>query len=291
MNNIYQLLDNKHIEMSKKMKEPVVLIDLSNYIFHRFHAVSAWCKISDTKFETNQQYIDMYERMFEKHLLNIKKKCKCEWTNLFLLADCPREEIWRNQYYTDYKKNRDLKVKQELIPEVFGKTYSSIIPRLQTSFKFNLIRSARAEADDIVGVLKMHIRDKYSTRPIVIISNDNDYIQLIDNHTKVYNHAFKNLLERIPKEILNAVDENIIGNVFLTYKILKGDISDNITPVSKMSNKKMLSLVLKTKEDEFEDCMLNEKFKQMYDRNNLLINLSMTPNDIKEDIIKKLRNV
>ena len=53
----------------------------------------------------------------------------------------------------------------------------------------------------------------------------------------------------------------------------------------------MLSLVLKTKEDEFEDCMLNEKFKQMYDRNNLLINLSMTPDDIKEDIIKKLKNV
>ena len=34
-----------------------------------------------------------------------------------------------------------------------------------------------------------------------------------------------------------------------------------------------------------------DKFKQMYDRNNLLINLSMTPDDIKEDIIKKLKNV
>jgi 5'-3' exonuclease len=275
MSNIYQVLDSKKdIE-----KEVIVLVDLSNFIFHRFHAVSTWCKMSNNVFETDQQYIDMYERMFEKHLLNIAKKCKCnkKWSNLFLMADCPREEIWRNKHYKEYKKNRELRVKQDIIPQIFNKTYSEIIPRLREKNKFNLIKIDTAEADDIVGIAKKYYRDKYPKIQIVIISNDNDYIQLVDEYTTIYNHAFKNLVERIPKEI---VDSTTIAKL--------GDI----TPVSKMTSKKIIELCLN--DENLKASMEDEKFKNNYDTNNLLINLRMTPDNIRSDveiILQKLKSI
>ncbi len=294
MSNIYQVLDYKQSPENNKENEVIVLIDLSNYIFHRFHAVSTWCKMSNNVFETNQQYIDMYERMFEKHLLNIAKKCKCnkKWENLFLMADCPREDIWRNKHYKDYKKNRELRVKQDIIPEIFNKTYSDIIPRLREKNKFNLIRINTAEADDIIGIAKKYYRAKYPKIQIIIISNDNDYIQLVDEYTTIYNHAFKNLAERIPKEISKVTDDKSIGEVFLTYKILKGDVSDNISSVCKMSGKKILEICLD--DEKFEKHLKDEKFKNNYNRNNLLINLEMTPDNIKKDvenILQKLKSI
>jgi 5'-3' exonuclease len=287
MSNIYQVLDSKKdIE-----KEVIVLVDLSNFIFHRFHAVSTWCKMSNNVFETDQQYIDMYERMFEKHLLNIAKKCKCnkKWSNLFLMADCPREDIWRNKYYKEYKKNRELRVKQDIIPQIFNKTYSEIIPRLREKNKFNLIKIDTAEADDIVGIAKSYYRNKYPKIQIVIISNDNDYIQLVDEYTTIYNHAFKNLVERIPKEIIDSTSIANLGDVFLTYKILKGDVSDNIAPVSKMTSKKFIELCLN--DEALKVSMEDEKFKKNYNTNNLLINLRMTPDNIRSDVEKILQKL
>lgn len=287
--NIYQILNHVSVESEKKSKQPIVLIDLSNYIFHRFHAVSAWCKISKNTFESDKEYVDMYERMFEKHLLNIKKKCRCEWEHMYLIADCPREDIWRNQHYPEYKKNRDLRVKQDLIPEIFNKTYVEIIPRLNKTFKFNLFKYQNAEADDVVGIIKTYVREQYPNRLVIIISNDNDYIQLIDNFTKIYNHSFKNLLERIPKEIIDCKDFNNIGKLFLIYKILRGDVSDNITPVTKGSVKKILELVLD--ENNLSKAMEDCKFAELYNRNNLLINLDMTPEEIKMNVSQKLKTI
>lgn len=285
--NIYQILNS--VEYEKKTKQPVVLIDLSNFIFHRFHAVSAWSKISKNEFESDKEYIEMYERMFEKHLMNIKKKCKCEWENLFLVADCPREDIWRNKYYPEYKKNRDLRVKQDLIPEIFNKTYSELIPRLYAEHKFNLLKISNAEADDVIGIIKTYVRQKYPNRLIVIISNDNDYIQLVDNNTKIYNHAFKNLLDRIPKEIREHCCMDIIGKIFLTYKILKGDTSDNITPVTRGSVKKCIELAINN--DQLIKAKTEKKFYELFNRNNLLINLDMTPFEIKELVSEKLKTI
>ena len=269
--------------------DTIVLIDLSNFIFQRFYAVNTWSNLSDNEFSCDEECIKMYERMFEKHLLNIKKKCKCEWKNLYLASDCSRDTIWRLKYHKEYKGNRGVKLKHELVPKIFYTTYHELIPRLQKIFDFKILKCAEAEADDIIGVVKHYLRKTYPVRMIIIISNDSDYIQLIDNYTSVYNQTFKNLIDRIPQE-LKCSDLKILGDNFLKYKIIKGDVSDNISPVfPKMATKNIIKMI-------FDETMLASKLHELkcennYDMNKLIIDLKMTPDYITKNIIENLKAI
>lgn len=274
---------------TKAKNDTVVLIDLSNFIFQRFYAVNTWANMSDNEFSCDEECIKMYERMFEKHLLNIKKKCKCEWENMYLATDCSRDSIWRMKHCSTYKGNRGVKLKHDLIPKIFYTTYNELIPRLQETFDFKILKCAEAEGDDIIGVVKHYMRKQFPTRIIVIISNDSDYIQLIDNYTSVYNQSFKNLIDRIPIE-LRCADLKVLGDNYLQYKILKGDVSDNISPVfPKMNSKNIIKMI-------FDESMLSEKLHELkcidnYDLNKLIIDLKMTPDYIKQNIIENLKSI
>lgn len=288
--------DKKILTMKKKPtmkttkeKDTIVLLDLSNFIFQRFYAVNTWCNLSDNAFSSQEECIAMYERMFQKHLLNIKKKCKCTWENLYMAIDCSRDTIWRLKYYNEYKQNRSVKLKHELIPHIFQKTYNEIIPTLQKTHGFKTLKCPEAEADDIIGIVSHHVREKYPSRYVVVISNDSDYIQLIDDYTSVYNQSFKNLIDRIPKELICS-DIKLMGCNYLKYKILKGDTSDNISQVfSRTSAKSIIDMI-------FDDDKLQEKLdinnnRERYDTNNLIINLKMTPEYIRKKVLENLKSI
>lgn len=258
-----------------------VFLDLSNFIFHRFHALNTWKSFSNNTFETDEELLDMYERMFEKHFLNIKKKTKCKWSNLFLAQDCHRSDIWRIKYYPEYKASRNSKT--DLVGEIFKRTYAQIIPRLQKEYNFNVLYEAESEADDIISVSKKFLREKYPTRFIIILTNDNDYIQLIDDYTIIKNQNFNQIIDRVPK-MLACFDHKKMGEKYLCYKILKGDISDNIEPITKqMSKNKILDYI--DNPDKLQILLSeNIEIKNNYDLNNLLINMDMIPIEVQNKI-------
>ena len=76
------------------------------------------------------------------------------------------------------------------------------------------------EADDIIAVLCQYIRSQKPNLDIIIIANDNDYLQLVDPHLKIID--FKNKI--ISDKVLD-INNPKYG---LTIKILLGDRSDNI---------------------------------------------------------------
>lgn len=277
------------LKKNSKENETIVLLDLSNFIFQRFYAVNTWSNLSDNAFSSDKECIDMYERMFQKHLLNIKKKCRCKWENLYMAIDCSRDTIWRLKYYKEYKQNRSGKLKHELVPHIFQKTYNELIPSLQKTHGFKTLKCPEAEADDIIGIISHHVREKYPERYVVIISNDSDYIQLIDDYTSVYNQSFKNLIERIPKELICS-DIKLMGSNFLKYKILKGDTSDNISQVfSRTNNQSIIEMI-------FEDDKLQKKLdidnnREIFNTNNLIINLKMTPEYIRKKVLENLKSI
>jgi 5'-3' exonuclease len=260
------------------MDIPILFIDMSYYIFYRYYALCNWYKKSqDIELDieniiSNKIFIEKYHKLFIENIKKIKKKYKIKDALVILAKDCRRQNIWRHQYFEDYKKNRDEK-SLRFNPEIFFYTYDKIIPDL-IELDYKVLELDNTEADDIIGILKHKIRKQYEERQIYIITNDHDYLQLLDKNTHIYNLRG-----------LNLRTKSLGEHIDLELKILTGDKSDNIPSVFnlKKPTNRVIELILdKNKLEDF--FVKNEESRKLYIRNKLLIDFNMIPNDIKLNI-------
>ena len=248
---------------------PLLLIDLSYFVFFRYFALLAYLKKSEREFEFDD-FIARFDRLFQTNLLKLCKNLQFEHANTILVGDCARAKIWRMDYLETYKSNRDNK--QKIHPGVFEIIYNQIIPRLEQKFGIRYVSVDGAEADDVIG----WIHRNTPTTKKVIVTNDNDYLQLADQNTTLLNLKMKNIVDRgtgNPQEDL-------------LYKILVGDVSDNITGV--VPPKKAQALVKMTEEDMHEVLRRDN----LYDKflcNKRLIDMKSIPDFIQEAISFKVK--
>ena len=274
----------KAVKAVIKKQGPIVFIDLSNYIFQRYFAITAWARISGFEFDEGEagkvQFFRRYSDMFEKHLLLMQKKLKFDWSEVYFAIDCPRDQIWRNHIYNEYKKNRDIKSQSsmQIDGQVFPLTYDELLPkfRKENNANFKMLRYQTAEADDIVGVLHHKFRIDYPDRNIVVITNDNDYLQLMDDNTQIMNASFKNIRERVPQELTT-------GKSYILYKVIKGDTADNIPSIGYKIGDKM-AIKLATDESALEEQLANDKVRMAFEMNQVLMNFEYIPSDLRDGI-------
>lgn len=261
------------------MKNPILFIDMSYYIFYRYHALKNWYKRSqETELDvenimSNELFIQKFHKLFIENIKKIQKKHKIEDSLVIFGKDCRRYDIWRNSHYEDYKKNRDNN-NPSFNPDIFIYTYEKIVPDLN-ELNMKVLECENAEADDIIATMKKSIRKKYEELPIYIITNDHDYLQLFDNNTYIYNLQGINLRTKSRGE-----------DIDLKLKILQGDVSDNISSIfqKRITINKVLELV-KDEEKLKKYLEYNIEGKKLYDRNKLLIDFDMIPENIKNNII------
>lgn len=252
-----------------------LLIDLSYFIFYRYYATLSWYKkqddaIKDKSPMTDILFLEKYDKIFEQTVCDLQQKFGCLWKSIYFAKDCSRDEIWRNKHYTNYKSLREERL-ESFDKEIFKHTISVLIPKLQEKYKGAvMLHVDHMEADDIIAVVKKYIRLKNTTMEIIIITNDNDYIQLIDDYTLVVNLQGKDLKTRIdctPEEYLNR-------------KIIMGDKSDNIPSIAKKIGEKT-SAKLATDETAILNLFKkNPDAKIQYDLNKLLISFDMIPENL-----------
>ena len=260
------------------MENPILFIDMSYYIFYRFYALRNWYKRSQEEeldvenVMKNELFMKKYHKLFIENIKKIQKKHNIEEALVIMAKDCRRYDIWRNKFYEEYKQNRDEKNKT-FNPDIFIYTYDHIVPELK-ELNIKILGCENAEGDDIIATLKKKFRNQYEELPIYIITNDHDYLQLFDNNTYIYNLQGLNLRTKSRGE-----------DVDLQLKILQGDISDNISSIfnKKMSINKILEMINDNEKlnKYLED---NEESKKLYNRNRLLIDFDMIPENIKMNI-------
>ena len=289
-NNKKTVRKNINNKLVSNTDAPLLLIDSSYSCFYRTYALQIWYGLahkeemvmikeqSNYDWTTNEVFMNKYEKMFLQGFNKIIKKYKVPYKNIVFAIDCPRDHIWRMQHYTNYKSNRDSeKHKKASIKEIFKLTYNSILPQLEKEKGINTIRVDRAEADDIIAVIKNEVRKLQPNRLILIVTGDLDYLQLIDDKTIVTNLKGINLKEKSQGTAKND----------LLYKILLGDNSDYIPSCFDRCGPKT---VLKYIEDEellkkkLESC---EKSKKQFELNRLLIDFNYIPEDIRKSIYDK----
>ena len=256
-----------------------VFIDTSYLFFYRIYALKNWYK--KAKPEISNPYEDIefkikLEKMTKKCINDIVKKNKIPGNNLFFLKDCPQANIWRNTHICEYKGGRV----NEIPKEIFKYLHNDVLPAFIDSNDFKSLYYDTLEADDIAFILKNYIRDKYPDEKILIITNDNDYLQLIDNKTTLQNLCGKDLSERScgdPKKDL-------------LLKIILGDNSDNIPKVFPKCGPKTAEKYINTS-GKLDEMLDKENYREIFERNQRLIDFNYIPNDLQQSMIEIISNI
>lgn len=265
--------------MGRKVVETndLVFVDLSHYVFQRYYAIQRWCKFSGKTFETDEEMLEMFSRMFETSLVAMKKKLKFAWKNLYLIQDCPRENIWRMKLYPDYKQNRLDKSETGFNPIVFVETYKTIAPRMIKDYGIHMYGYDGAEADDVIAILHGHIRATQPDQGVIVITNDNDYLQLKDHATTLLNSNLKDISERYDQDTLDH---------FGLWKAIRGDDSDNIPAIDKKIGDKVALRLALNPELLQERLAGNAQVRAQFELNQTLIMFERIPSAIKEGVIE-----
>jgi len=230
----------------------------------------------------NNKTID--ENMVRHMILNSIRMYRKEHHNEYgeVVLTWDSKHSWRRDYFPEYKASRRKGREESDLnwEDIFG-TLNKIRNEIKQNFPYKYIEVFGAEADDIIGFLCEENRDE----KIMIISGDKDFIQL---------QKYPNVTQWSPitKKQVNGFDPTI----YLKEHILKGDTSDGVPNVLSpdntfsdglrqrpLSRKKIQSWL-----NSVEDC--NDEVKRNYQRNLTLIDLSKTPEELKNQIRLEYNN-
>lgn len=138
----------------------------------------------------------------------------------------------RRKIYPDYKAHKRTKVRLNRIYDdtSLGDEEISLKKQLQrlvvylTHLPVNQLFLDNVEADDTIAYLALdHFKDWNST----IMSADKDFLQLVNDHVKVWSPTKKRLYG--PQDVINEYGIN--PKNFVYYRTLDGDVSDNVPGV------------------------------------------------------------
>ncbi len=178
-------------------------------------------------------------------------------------------DSWRLDFYPRYKHHRRKKRKPEF--ETIRLHRDSILNYVTTSFRRTrkgpviAIDVPHCEADDIIATLAIN-----ATNPVVIVSSDKDFLQLVNDNISV----------------INPDGEPHTRSYDLERHIVFGDVADSIPSVSCFGEYTLDSnRVWGLSEDNFEafakdgklDMETYPRFKETYERNKNLIDFSCIP--------------
>ena len=201
-----------------------LLIDGSYYVFYRYHALLQWWKHakSDAALPenpcTNIDFMEKFQSLFITKIEEIKKKLKLKNPLIMVAQDCPREDIWRNEIFPSYKKDR---ASNNNIGTAFKCVYTENL--FKKAGAHIMIKHPKLEADDCIALTVKNLRRVSPTNKIYIITSDMDYLQLADEITIPTNLKYNSLQDS--KQSFKDSKKDLF------CKIVMGDKSDCIPAV------------------------------------------------------------
>jgi 5'-3' exonuclease len=266
-----------------------LIIDTSYAVFYRFYAIKSYLKISKNKMEIelsmkDVKFKDMFKKTFKKMIYDLTRKFKPD--KIIFALDCENSKIWRNNLMEGYKGNRK---NNDFDGTVFPFTIQEILPELQSEMLNFTIRKKlhrtdvyimfeeKAEADDMVYIYCKRTDAKEKKK--IIITSDNDYLQLLDTNTEIFDLKGTDLRTKS----LGDSGKDIL------IKVLGGDPSDNIPKL--LTKMKTLEMIKNLKYKEICNLFENDSngtTRERFRLNMNLVNMSKIPESIVKKALLKL---
>jgi DNA polymerase-1 len=166
--------------------------------------------------------------------------------------------VKRYELLSEYKATRKIDESDPKYEELqkFFKQKNEIVDLLSKRFPVSVVRHSTSECDDTIYNL---INRSSTAIPWTVVSNDTDFIQLIQefSHVKVWNP--------IKKQFLEAPD----AYDYVTWKSLRGDGSDNIPGIPGVGDKTAAELA--ENPDKLQEFLSDSSNASQFERNYNLI--------------------
>lgn len=256
-----------------------LFVDTSYAVFYRYYAIYSWYKRAhpDEKLNAetileNKMFMDKYDKMFLNMVPMLAKKYKVKPENIIFALDCRSENIWRQPLYPSYKDRRE---NVNFNGGIFTHTLEVLMEQLVLAYRCKVIEHDRLEADDVLALCTKIL----SYKRAVIITNDNDYVQLYKYPgVEIYNLGGQALKSRI---------KNV--DTYLMLKIILGDKSDNIPAIGKKIGTKTAEKMI-ADEAYFHKVLEKEEVREGFVRNKTLIDFDCIPVRFYDDVKKILKD-
>ena len=203
-----------------------LFIDGSYFCFYRYHSIMRWWKNAHPEIvledpSTNEIFVEKFRKTFVDTVGDLSKNLKIKHENPIIIVgkDCKRSDIWRNEFYDNYKGTR-VNDPGFMGGKLFKMAYDENL--FQQGGARAILSHPKLEADDCVAISVKHVLKTYPNATINIITSDKDYLQLAGPNVKIFNLVFKNISEL-------TLGGSAEADLFC--KIVMGDTSDNITSV------------------------------------------------------------
>jgi hypothetical protein len=234
------------------------------------------------------QKLDIDENLIRHMILNsirlYRKKYNAEYGEIVIAADAGNN--WRYKAFPNYKASRKKTRSDSKIDwnEVFRIT-NMIYEELGENFPYKTLKIDGCEADDIIGVLADNTQEFGQHEKVMIISADKDFAQL---------QKYDNVSQYSPmtKKYINIEHPR----TQLMELILKGDTADGVPNVLSGDNvfvdgtrqtplrKPIMEALMEDPKSQGEDVYRN------FLRNKELIDLTSTPESLRQEIINTFEN-
>ena len=227
------------------------------------------------------------ERMIRHMTLNslrmYNQKFKEQYGEMILACDGANN--WRREYFPQYKGVRRKTRDDSSFDwnEAF-RIMHLIKDEIRENFPYKVIHLEGCEADDVIGTLVERTQEFGNYEDVMIVSADGDFKQL---------QKYDNVKQWSPLTKKFVVETN--PRASLQEKILTGDAGDGVPNVLShddtfINGERQVPLSKKKKEAILEDLSDGEllyaaSWYRNYCRNETLIDLTKTPEDLKQKII------
>ena len=228
----------------------------------------------------NHTNIPLEEGLFRHMVINSLRSYKQKFQSEYgeIVIACDDRNYWRKQVFPYYKANRKKNRDASEINwnQVFD-IFNTIKAEIKEYFPYRVIQVESAEADDIIATLVT----ENNNETILILSADKDFVQLQKYATvKQYDPIRKKWIkEDNPQQ-------------YLYEHILKGDQGDGIPNILSdddtfVTDKRQKPMTQK-KIDLFKsEGISQEMLKRNFARNELLVDLTKIPENIRNSVINK----
>jgi 5'-3' exonuclease len=235
----------------------------------------------------NHTNAQLEENMVRHMILNSLRSYKVKFGDEYgeMIIACDNTNYWRKQVFPYYKANRKKSIENsELDWKALFECLNKIRAELKEYFPYRVIDVESAEADDIIATLVTKFGSELNTgEKLLILSGDKDFIQL---------HVYPNVSQYDPtrKKWIKHDDPER----YLHEHILKGDAGDGVPNVLSPDNvfvvgdrqrpltAKKMEKIMGTELEEMETSIARN-----YSRNVQLIDLSFTPESIREKVMEQ----
>lgn len=269
---------------------PILFVDGSYYVFHRYFATLRWFSMQHFEnlskedqsariqsLDTDASFLEAFFKHLKQDIKKWQKKWRVPHGNIVFGFDCSRGNIWRHAHCDGYKKTR-------VASESFN---GGIFVQFYQWFKANkealgmeCVEMDSLEADDVIYLAVQTMQGLDCDTEIIVMTNDNDYLQMRGDRIQLINAQFHDIVER---SSIGTPEEDLLA------KIIMGDVSDNIPPVAPKIGQVTARKLAQQGREAVEDWAHQKGCMDRFQSNERLISFAHIPTSLVEQFRAKYR--